>query len=147
MNTYLGSGDPARQRTDYYPAWLDELAEDVTMEAAVLNGIVTGRDHVRTLLAYARTLYEFQDFSFIGAYGDNGLVEDYAARVRDEPVANIAIVHRDAAGQVAHLVMNHRPLAGVLLFSRLMGEHFKDTPYARYFLSPEQLDHVYPNAR
>jgi hypothetical protein len=27
--TYLGSGDPAR-RTDYYPEWLDNLADDVT---------------------------------------------------------------------------------------------------------------------
>lgn len=132
------------RRNDYHPPWLDNLAEDVTMEAAVLNGVVTGKQDVLTLLAHARTLYEFQDFSFIGAYGEDGLVEDYASRVRGEPIANIAIVHRNAAGQATRLVMNHRPLAGVLLFSRLMGEHFKDTPYARYFLSAEQLEQVYP---
>ncbi|HVV18688.1 MAG TPA: hypothetical protein VHF06_04585 [Pseudonocardiaceae bacterium] len=28
------------RRTDYRPAWLDDLADDVTMEASVLNGIV-----------------------------------------------------------------------------------------------------------
>ena len=29
--TYMGSGDPARRRNDYYPAWLDNLADDVTL--------------------------------------------------------------------------------------------------------------------
>jgi hypothetical protein len=28
--TYLGSGDPARRRTDYYPEWLGNRADDVT---------------------------------------------------------------------------------------------------------------------
>ena len=32
--TYLGSGDPARRRTDYHPVWLNDLADDVTCEAA-----------------------------------------------------------------------------------------------------------------
>lgn len=31
------------------------------------------------MLSYARTLYEFQDFIYIGKYGENGFVEDYAA--------------------------------------------------------------------
>src|ERR1700753_2871879 len=108
--SYLGSGDPARQRTDYYPAWLDDLAEDVTLEAAVLDGIVTGRDDVRMLLAYARTLYDYQDFDYVGPYAQDGLVEDYASEVRGRPIANIAVVRRNAEGQVDRLVMNHRPL-------------------------------------
>jgi len=29
---YLGGGDPAGRFTDYYPAWLDNLADDVTVE-------------------------------------------------------------------------------------------------------------------
>jgi hypothetical protein len=61
--TYLGSGDSARRRTDYHPPWLDDLADEVTMEAAVLNGVVQGAGAVRTLLAYARTLYEYQEFT------------------------------------------------------------------------------------
>src|ERR1700753_3544748 len=106
--SYLGSGDPARQRTDYYPAWLDDLAEDVTLEAAVLDGIVTGRDDVRMLLAYARTLYDYQDFDYVGP-----------------------------SPQVDRLVMTHRPLSAVLLFSRLMGEHFRDTAYGKMFFSDD----------
>jgi hypothetical protein len=33
--TYLGSGDTSRQRRDYRPEWLDNLADDVTMEGSV----------------------------------------------------------------------------------------------------------------
>lgn len=134
--TYLGSGNPALQRTDYYPSWLDRLADDVTMEGSVLNGVVEGPEAVRTLLAYARTLYEYQDFVFVGDYGAGGLIEDYSSRVRGEPIANIAIVRENDIGQAQHLIMNHRPLPAVLLFSRLMGEHFKDTEYAKFFAPP-----------
>ena len=38
--TYLGSGDPARQRTDYLPVWLKNLADDVTLEASAMEGAV-----------------------------------------------------------------------------------------------------------
>ena len=41
--TYMGSGDPARRRTDYYPEWLDNLADDVTLEAGALEGTARGR--------------------------------------------------------------------------------------------------------
>src|SRR5262249_39266624 len=37
--TYLGSGDVSTHRRDYRPEWLDNLADDVTMEGSVLNGI------------------------------------------------------------------------------------------------------------
>jgi hypothetical protein len=40
--TYMGGGDPARGFTNYYPACLDELADDVTVEGALLDGAVPG---------------------------------------------------------------------------------------------------------
>lgn len=134
--TYLGSGDPALQRTDYHPTWLDRLADDVTMEGSVLIGVVEGAEAVRTLLAYARTLYEYQDFVFVGPYGAGGLVEDYSSRVHGEPIANIAIVRENEFGQAQHLIISHRPLPAVLLFSRLMGDHFRNTEYAKFFAAP-----------
>ena len=30
--TYLGRGDPAGRFVDYYPAWVDEMAGDITLE-------------------------------------------------------------------------------------------------------------------
>ncbi|MEU8299614.1 hypothetical protein AB0C04_20325 [Micromonospora sp. NPDC048909] len=54
-----------------------------------------------------------------------------------QPIANIAVIYRDDQGKVQHLVMNHRPLPAVLLFSRLMGEQFRGTAYAEFFATPE----------
>jgi hypothetical protein len=131
--TYMGSGDQARRRTDYYPEWLDNLADDVTLEGSVLNGAVQGAEAVRALLAYARTLYDYQDFNFAGPYGDNGFLEDYTAQVHGEPIGSVVTVSRNAAGQTQHIVVSHRPLDSLLLFSRLMAEKFAGTPYGKLY--------------
>ena len=133
--TYLGSGDPARRRTDYYPSWLDSLAGDVTMEGSVLDGFVQGAEAVRTVLGYARTLYEYQEFNFAGPYGENSFLEDYTARVRGEQLGNVVLVTRNAAGQAQHIVANYRPRTTLLLVSRLVGEHFSGTPHGEHFAS------------
>ena len=75
--TYLGSGDASRHRRDYRPEWLDNLADDVTMGGGwVLTGIAEGPEAIRAILGFARTLYEYQEFNFIGQYGDHGFAED-----------------------------------------------------------------------
>ena len=33
--TYEGRGDPAGRFADYYPAWMDEQASDVTLEGSL----------------------------------------------------------------------------------------------------------------
>ncbi len=40
-----GSGDPAFK--DYYPAWLDNMADDATVEGSMLDGAVQGAKAVR----------------------------------------------------------------------------------------------------
>ncbi|HEX3792319.1 MAG TPA: hypothetical protein VHW44_30925 [Pseudonocardiaceae bacterium] len=139
MTTYLGSGDERSHRTDYQPAWLGNLAEDVTMEASVLNGIVRGPEEVREILGFARTLYDYQEFNFVGDYGEHGFVEDYTSRVAGEPIGSIVVVRFNDAGQAQQIVINHRPLRSVLRWSRLMREHFAGTPYARYFLASDAV--------
>lgn len=136
--TYLGSGDPARRHTDYYPEWLDNLADDVTLEGSVLNGVVQGAAAVRTLLAYARTLYEYQELNFAGPYGDNGFLEDYTSRVHGQPIGSVVTVSRDAAGRTTSIVVNHRPLDSLLLFSRLMGEKFARTEYGALYAAADR---------
>ena len=37
---YLGRGDPALK--NYYPAWLDNMADDVTVEGSMLDGVIQG---------------------------------------------------------------------------------------------------------
>ena len=141
-----GSGDPARRRTswtgnvwvqDYYPEWLDNLADDVTLEAPAMNGSAHGAEAVRAIVVEARKLYEFQDFKFTGDYGDDGFLEDYASQVQGEPISVIVTVTRNAAGKAQHIVVNHRPRNSLLLFSRLMHEKFAGTPIAEHFLDGE----------
>jgi hypothetical protein len=70
--TYLGRGDPAGRFADYYPAWVDNLADDVTLEGSMLDGAVQGADAVRALVAGARQLYDRQDFNFAGPWATTG---------------------------------------------------------------------------
>jgi len=139
-------GDPAGRRTswtgnvwvkDYYPEWLDNLADDVTLEAPAMNGTAHGAEAVRAIVVEARKLYEFQDFNFTGAYGDDGFLEDYTSQVHGEPISVIVTVTRNAAGKAQHIVVNHRPRNSLLLFSRLMHEKFAGTPIAEHFLAAE----------
>jgi hypothetical protein len=49
----------------------------------------------------------------------------------------VATVHRNAAGEAQHLVVNHRPRSSALLFARLMGMTYAGTPLAKFFIAGE----------
>ncbi|HTP18483.1 MAG TPA: hypothetical protein VMJ65_02695 [Solirubrobacteraceae bacterium] len=138
--TYLGSSDVSRHRRDYRPDWLENLAEDVTIEGSVLTGIAEGPEAIRAILGFARTLYDYQEFNYVGRYGDDGFLEDYTSVVGGEPIGSVVVVRFNEAGQTAQIVVNHRPLGSVLLWSRLMGEHFAGTRYAQYFLGHDAAE-------
>jgi hypothetical protein len=93
--------------------------------------------HRRCCSVAIRTLYESQEFNFVGPVGDNGLLEDYTAQVRGEPVSCVVLVTRDAAGQAQHIVANYRPRSSLLLLSRLVGEKLAGTPYAGHFAASQ----------
>jgi hypothetical protein len=141
--TYLASGDSTRTITDfafhtvsageYSPVWLKNLADDVTLEGSMMNGAVQGADAARAIVGYIRTLYEHQEFSFAGPYGDDGFYEIYNARMCGEPIGGVVLVTRNAAGQAQHVAANYRPRDTVLHLSRLIGEHFAGTPIAAHF--------------
>jgi hypothetical protein len=133
--TYLGSGDPARRRTDYYPAWLDNLADDVTLEAPAMDGAVQGPDDVRSIVLAVKSLYEYQDINFYGDYGDNYFIEDYTTQVHGEPFGAMGVITRNAAGQTEHIVVNQRPRSTLLLVSRLLGEKLAGTSLATHFIT------------
>ena len=133
--TYLGAGDPAL--ADYYPAWLDDLADDVTVEGSLLDGAVQGVEAVRTVIVAIRALYDRQEFNFAGPCGDDGFLEDYIAQVRGEPIGCAVLVTKNAPRQTQHLAANYRPRSSLLLLSRLLGEKFAGTPLDEYFLAGE----------
>ena len=119
--------------SEYQPVWLRSLADDVTLEGSAMDGAVQGAEAVRSIVAFIRTLYDKQEFRFAGPYGDNGFLEDYTAWVRGDPIGNVVLVTRNAAGQAQHIVANYRPRTTLLLVSRLIGDHFAGTPYGEHF--------------
>jgi hypothetical protein len=133
--TYAGSGDPARRRTDYYPVWLDSLADDVTLEASAMNGAAQGPEAVRAIILAVKDFYPYQEIDYAGPYGDNNFLEVYSTEINGEPLGVAGVVTRNAAGQTQHIVVNHRPRSSLLLLSRLMGEKLAGTPYAKHFLT------------
>ena len=128
---YLGSGDPALK--DYFPAWVNNMAEDATVEGSMLDGVVQGAEAVRSVVIGIRSLYDNQRFKFAGPYGDNGFLEHYVAEVHGEPIGCVVLVSRNADGQTQHVVVNHRPRSAMLQFSRVMLEKFAGTPYVKHW--------------
>jgi hypothetical protein len=131
--TYVGSDGESRF-TDYYPAWFDNLADDVTIEGSLLDGAAQGADAVRTIIGAIRGFYEHQEFNFAGPYGDNRFLEDYISQVRGEHLGAAIVITFNAEGQTKHIAANYRPRSSLLVLSRLMAETLADTPYADYFL-------------
>jgi hypothetical protein len=125
LMTYMGK--------PYYPSWLDNLADDVTLEAAAMDGTASGAEDVRSILVAARQLYEHQEFNYAGPCGESGFVEDYSSSVRGMPTYVVVLVSFNAAGQAQRVVVNHRPRSAMLQFSRLMLERFTGTPYAKHW--------------
>ncbi len=132
-----GSGAAARNLADYYPAWLDNLADDVTLEGSAMDGFVQGPEAVRAVLVSIRGLYDYQEFSSVGPYGENGWIEDYTAGVRGRPIGNITLITHNAAGQAQRIVGNYRPRSTLLLLSRLIGEKFAGTSIGEHFAASD----------
>jgi hypothetical protein len=135
--TYLGSDDPAGRFADYYPAWMDKLAGDVTLEGSMLDGALQGADAIRAVIGGVRELYDRQDFNFAGPCGDIGFIEDYTAEVGGRPLGCLHLITFNADGQTQHIAAHYRPLSSLLFFSRLLRERLAGTPYAEHFLTGE----------
>ena len=132
--TYLESGDPSL--ADYYPEWLDNLADNVTVEGSMIEGAVQGPDGVRAIVTTIRAAYgDSQEFHYTGPWGENGWLEDYIAQVDDKPLGCVVLITRNAAGQTERVVASYRPVSTVIHFSRLLAEEFAGTPLAKYFLA------------
>ena len=108
MTSTEGDG-PACDLVGYYPAWLDNLAGDVTLEGSMMDGFVQGAEAVRTVLVHIRSLYDYQEFHAVGPFAADGWFEDYTAGVRGKPIGNITLITHNAAGQ-GRLVHRHSGL-------------------------------------
>ncbi|WP_027583394.1 hypothetical protein [Bradyrhizobium sp. Ai1a-2] len=119
------------------PPWLAKLAEDATLEGAVLKRPVQGRETIVALLKEAIPLYEFQNFTYRGDVGESFFMESYRAQIQGVPVECAVWVHMNAAGEADAILINHHPLDAALLFSRLMWERVGDR-YGDLYLTGAQ---------
>jgi hypothetical protein len=127
--------ETVRKASEYYPWWLDQLADDATGEGAAMQGVLHGGDNVRTLVTEARKVYDNQTFYFTGDFGSKGFIEEYTCEIEGQPTRVVVTVHRNEEGKCKHLVVNHRPRSSVLLFARLMGKKFAGTPLEKFFIT------------
>jgi hypothetical protein len=132
---YMCSGDPALK--DYYPAWVDNMADNATVEGSMLDGVVVGGESVRSVVLTIKSLYDRQEFLSVGPYGDNGWIENYVARVRGEPLGCVVLVERNPGGETQHVVASYRPRTSVMHFARLLADKFAGTPIAEHFVASE----------
>ena len=118
---------------EYFPVWLNNLADDVTVEGSLMNGFVQGPEAVSAIVKCIRKIYERQEFSFAGPFGENFFFENYTGWVQGEPIDCIVMVIRNGAGQAQHIAASYRPLNTVLLLSGLVGEYFAGSPLSEHF--------------
>ena len=126
-------GDPNLK--DYKLEWLNDVAEDATLEGSFMDGVVVGREGLVTVLSKIRGLYEEQIFDSVGPYGENGWIEEYVVHVEGETLGGVVLVKRNEAGQTQHVIAGYRPRTSVLYLSRRLREELADTPYAEHFAS------------
>jgi hypothetical protein len=135
---YLGSEETPL--ANYYPAWLDNLADDVTVEGSLLDGALQGPEVVRSVVVAIRSLYDHQEHTYAQPYSETGFLEVYRASVRGEPIGCVVLVTKNAAGKTQRLVVSYRPRSSLLLLSRLLHDKFAGTPTAEYFAASESTE-------
>jgi hypothetical protein len=119
---------------EYFPVWIHNLADDVTLEGSLINGFVQGAENVRAIVTGIRDVYERQEFGFAGPFRENLFFENYTAWTKGELIGCLVMIIRNAAGQAQHIAANYRPLKSSLLLSKLVREHFGDNPLTEHFV-------------
>jgi hypothetical protein len=71
--------------------WRDAAAPRANLKGSMMDGVLQGAGPVRTVIVAIRGLYDYQEFHFVGPYGENGWMEDYTAGVRGQPIKNVTL--------------------------------------------------------
>jgi hypothetical protein len=132
---YIDIDGPALK--GYYPAWLDDLADDVVLEGSMLDGAVEGAEAVRSVVSTIRSLYDRQAHKYAGPCGELGFIEDYVALVRGEPIGCVVLVRFNEAMKAQRIVASYRPRTAVVHFARLLADAFANTEIGTHFADRE----------
>ncbi|WP_233807141.1 hypothetical protein [Paraburkholderia sp. HP33-1] len=119
------------------PLWLTSLAENATLEATVLKRPIEGRADILSVIKHAVSLYEFQHHSYKGAIGDGLYMESYRSQIQGVPIETVVVAHMNEHGETESVVIDHRPLNAMLLFSKLMWERVDERFSECYLTGPE----------
>lgn len=130
---------PILPRPSGPPPWLIKLAQNATLEGAVLKRAVHGKDNILALISHARTLYEFQEYTYFGNVSDRLFLESYRSSVNGVPVECSIIAHTNDEGEADSVLIHHYPLDGALEFSRLMWKKF-GAQFGELYFSDAQFE-------
>ncbi|MBB5415190.1 hypothetical protein OKW33_007756 [Paraburkholderia atlantica] len=119
------------------PLWLTNLTESATLEATVLKRPIEGRADILSVIKHAVSLYEFQHHSYKAAIGNGLYIESYRSQIQGVPIETVVVAHMNEQGETESVVINHRPLNAMLLFSKLMWERVDERFRDRYLTGPE----------
>jgi hypothetical protein len=128
---------PVTGPADGPPLWLTSLAENATLEATVLKRPIEGRADILSVIKHAVSLYDFQHHSYKGMLGDRLYLESYRSQIQSMPIETVVVAHMNERGETDSVVINHRPLNAMLLFSKLMGERVDERFRDCYLTGPE----------
>jgi hypothetical protein len=106
------------------PLWIARLTENATLEATVLKRPVQGRADILAIIKHAASLYEREHHihSYRGEIAKGIYMESYRSRIQGVPIEGLVVAHLNEQGDVDSVIINHRPLNAMLLFSKLMWE-------------------------
>jgi hypothetical protein len=121
------------QPADYFPVWINNLADDVTLEGSLLNGFVQGPEAVRSIVFCIRKIYDRQEFTFAGYYNEKIFLENYTGWFGDTSVGCLVMAVRNTAGQAQYIAVSYRPVNALQLLSQLVGEQLAGTPVGVHF--------------
>ncbi|GHO47392.1 nuclear transport factor 2 family protein [Ktedonospora formicarum] len=103
-------------------AFAEEFAENVVLEASALREPVVGRERVRQLLWTTAEIYESLVFTDQARSGQRCYVEWVATAFGGKPLRGSTILATNQEGKIDHVVIQHRPLDGLLAFSAELGK-------------------------
>lgn len=119
----------------FQDALAETFAENVVLEAVILNSPITGRDNVQKVMKEASKLYEILTFTRSTNAGLQEYIEWEAQTFSGVQLKGVTILTRNENGALAHIAINHRPLGSALQFSTLLGERLRGHIDPSYFYS------------
>ena len=101
--------------------------------ACALRHSLEGRDHVKTVMVAASSIYTSLAFTRDASHGDRHCLEWDAPTFEDTVLRGVRILTKNDGGKIVHAAIHHRPLDGVRKFSAELGRRLQGKVDASHF--------------